>query len=99
MVAQLGKQRAQVLVAHEAPSCHPFGWSAIDELAKRMGISYVFHGHHHETKIHPYCGFQAVSVGFRSIVEIDGEGVISVICQEDFKNTGGLNEPGEDDYE
>lgn len=99
VVAQLGKQRAQILVTHEAPSCHPFGWPDIDELAKRMGVSYVFHGHHHETKIYPYCGFQAVSVGFRSIVEIDGDGVISVICQEDFKNAGGLNEPGEDDYE
>lgn len=99
VVAQLGKQRAQILVTHEAPSCHPFGWSVIDELAKRMGVSYVFHGHHHETKIYPYCGFQAVSVGFRSIVEIDGEGVISVICQEDFKTAGGLNEPGENDYE
>ena len=98
-VDYLGKQRAQVLVTHEAPSSHPFGWAAIDELAKKMGVSYVFHGHHHETKIYPYCGFQAVSVGFRSIVEIDGEGLISVICQEDFRNAGGLNEPGENDYE
>lgn len=97
-VAQLEKQHAQILVTHEAPSCHPFGWSAIDELAKQLGVSYVFHGHHHETKIYPYCGFQVIGVGFRSIVEIDGEGVISVICQES-RNAGGLNEPGEDDYE
>lgn len=99
-VQQLGKQRAQVLVTHEAPgSCHEFGWSAIDQLARQMRVAYLFHGHLHETKIYPYCGFQAVSVGFRSIVEIDGEGVISVVRPGDYDNEGGLRERGEDEYE
>ena len=98
-VQRLGKQRAQILVTHEAPSCHPFGWSAIDGLAKRMGVSYVFHGHHHETKIYPYCDFQAVGVGYKAILELDGDGVISVIRPGDYDLEGGLGEQGEDDYE
>lgn len=98
-VQQLGKQRAQVLVAHEAPSCHEFGWPIIDDLAKRMGVSYVFHGHHHETKIYPYCGFQAIAVGYKAIVELDGNGVITVVRPGDYDNEGGLNERGEDEDE
>ena len=39
--------RADVLVTHEAPSSHPQGVAAIDEIARRMGARLVIHGHHH----------------------------------------------------
>lgn len=38
---------ADVLVTHEAPSAHPHGWQAIDELAEALGVHLVVHGHHH----------------------------------------------------
>ena len=38
---------ADILVAHEAPSAHPHGWKAIDELAVKLGVQLVVHGHHH----------------------------------------------------
>lgn len=43
----LGKQ-ADILVTHEAPSCHPHGFQAIDDLARQLGVQAVFHGHHHK---------------------------------------------------
>jgi predicted phosphodiesterase len=40
--------KADVLVCHEAPNSHRFGFSAIGELAAAMEVKYVFHGHLHE---------------------------------------------------
>jgi predicted phosphodiesterase len=38
---------ADILVCHEAPSCHRHGFTAIDELAAALGVRLVVHGHHH----------------------------------------------------
>ncbi|WP_435494083.1 metallophosphoesterase [Variovorax sp. RB3P1] len=40
---------ADILVTHEAPSAHPHGWQAIDELAIKLSVQLVIHGHHHQT--------------------------------------------------
>ena len=45
---QLLQQKADVLVTHEAPSCHPYGFQVIDNLAASLGVGLAFHGHHHE---------------------------------------------------
>jgi predicted phosphodiesterase len=42
-------QRADLLFTHEAPSCHRYGFAALDELAEAMGVKLLVHGHHHET--------------------------------------------------
>lgn len=44
---RLCNERADVLVCHEAPSCHPRGFEAIDELAQHLGARLIVHGHHH----------------------------------------------------
>lgn len=48
---QLGGMRADVLICHEGPSsvCRDQGWSAIDDLAKRMGARLIVYGHHHHS--------------------------------------------------
>ena len=46
-VETLARQKADVLVTHEAPSSHPSGSAVIDELARRMGVRTIVHGHHH----------------------------------------------------
>jgi hypothetical protein len=46
-VDALASQKADVLVTHEAPSSHPAGSAAIDELARTMGARMIVHGHHH----------------------------------------------------
>lgn len=41
--------RFDVLVTHEAPSSHRFGFPVIDELAQACGARLIVHGHHHES--------------------------------------------------
>ncbi len=37
-VKRLSKNWADILVTHEAPSCHPLGFAALDELARSMRV-------------------------------------------------------------
>lgn len=45
----LGQHRFDVLVSHEAPSCHRHGFAVIDDLAEAAGARLIVHGHHHES--------------------------------------------------
>ena len=77
---RLSKQRADILVSHEAPSCHPYGFGAIDELARAMSVCRTFHGHQHDDRSAEYqkvrnnLGFDAMAVGLRAIK--DGLGTV-----------------------
>lgn len=68
---ELYGQAADILVTHEAPSCHPHGFAVIDELARSMRVKASFHGHHHDRINYQACwpslGFQAHGVGFCGI--------------------------------
>lgn len=78
-VAVLSKQRADILVTHEAPSCHPYGFEAIDGLACSMRVVRSFHGHQHDDRSDEYAlvrdklGFDARAVGFCGIKNGLGE--------------------------
>jgi hypothetical protein len=78
-VAVLAEMRADILVTHEAPSCHPFGWDALDQLARDMGVVRSFHGHTHDDLSEEYgllreqLGFDALAVNFRCIKNGLGE--------------------------
>lgn len=45
----LRQSEADILITHEAPSTHPFGFEAIDNLAKDLGAKLIVHGHHHQS--------------------------------------------------
>jgi len=47
--ARLAQQRFDVLVCHEAPSCHRHGFAVIDRLAEVAAARLIVHGHHHES--------------------------------------------------
>ena len=72
-VKHLESLRADILVTHEAPSCHPYGFSALDELARSMQVVRSFHGHQHDDRTAEYAlqrdslGFDALAVGYCSI--------------------------------
>lgn len=72
-------QRADILVTHEAPSCHPYGFKAIDVLAKSMRVESTFHGHMHDSidyrDHHEQLGFKAHGVGFCGVSSQHGETV------------------------
>jgi predicted phosphodiesterase len=48
-VSALRGLRVDVLVTHEAPSNHPYGFIGIDEAARACQAKLVVHGHHHQT--------------------------------------------------
>lgn len=51
----LQHKKADILVTHEAPSCHRYGFKALDELAQALGVKTMFHGHHHEQYSNTIC--------------------------------------------
>jgi predicted phosphodiesterase len=48
-VETLSMLRSDILVTHEAPSCHPRGFQVLDNLALSLGVELVVHGHHHQS--------------------------------------------------
>ena len=76
---RLLKQRADVLVTHEAPSLWPgtYGKAAIDTLAQGMRVARSFHGHLHADRDHgPSLGFSAYGVGLCGIMDLNGEIIV-----------------------
>ena len=73
---RLEEEKADVLLTHEAPSAHPYGVAALDQLARRMGVRQSFHGHHHDALDYrprwASLGFELYGVGFQGITAIDG---------------------------
>lgn len=100
-VTGLTKKRAKILVTHEAPSCNRYGWRAIDDLARALGVTHLFHGHLHESPDYSSefarLGFQVHGVGFRGISAIDTSGNVSLIRRGDYDVAGGLKEEANDD--
>lgn len=78
---RLARQRADVLVTHEAPSVHPLGFTAIEELASAMGCRALFHGHQHDAldyrAVFDKYGFAVYGVGLRGISSLDGSQVLA----------------------
>ena len=78
-MATLSKLRADILVTHEAPSCHPHGFAALDELVRSMRVVRSFHGHHHDDRSAQYMlgreqrGFDARAVDYCGIKNGLGE--------------------------
>ena len=78
-VAALARLRADILVTHEAPSCHKYGWEALDQLARDMRVVRTFHGHTHDDLSESYAlqreqlGFDARAVNFCCIKNGLGE--------------------------
>lgn len=73
-------QKADILVTHEAPSCHPHGFREIDALAQSMKVRFVFHGHHHDCldyrAFDTTLGFRTHGVGFRGVTDMFGSTVL-----------------------
>lgn len=80
-------EKADVLVAHIAPSCHPYGFTVIDELAQSMGVNRVFHGDHHDNIDYSAdterMGFYAHGVGLCGVTSIHGDVLIKGLLDDD----------------
>jgi predicted phosphodiesterase len=84
---RLKRQRADLLVTHEASGYHPYGYPVLDDLARAMGVQILAHGHLHDahwrfedqTQAWRSQGFKSVGVGLRGITAINDAGELEVI--------------------
>ena len=78
---RLADLKADILVLHEAPSCHRYGFPTLDVLAQNMGVTTVFHGHHHDSPDYSAwektMGFRTYGVGFREVTDMHGRTLVS----------------------
>jgi len=78
---RLFMERADVLVTHEAPGCHPHGYAALTELAQALGVRASFHGHQHDNLDYSAhqarLGFEAHGVGLRGISDLSGKVIVA----------------------
>ena len=58
-ILSLQGRKADILVTHEAPGDHPYGFSILDSLAMQMGVRMVVHGHHHQDLNYEQAGLMA----------------------------------------
>lgn len=83
VVDHLANQRADILVTHEAPGYHPYGFEILDTLAQSMGVKVVIHGHQHDcldsSARWSQQGFASHGVGLRGITAVDATGVARVL--------------------
>jgi len=76
-VEKLKELKADILVTHEAPSCHRHGFKLLDELAEKMGVKKVIHGHHHQhykSKINDE--IEVFGVDEAGIIDLNGDVLI-----------------------
>jgi predicted phosphodiesterase len=64
-VDALSMLRSDILVTHEAPTCHSRGFQVLDDLALSLGAELVVHGHHHESIDYSCGGAIKLSSPFR----------------------------------
>lgn len=68
-IQALQELKADILVTHEAPGEHPYGFQTIDELAQSLEATTIIHGHHHDP--FSYGSPNRINVGLREIIEIE----------------------------
>lgn len=82
-LGSLARKPADILVTHEAPSCHPRGFEVLDSLARDLHVARSFHGHHHDDLTAQYAtqreklGFDAVGLRYCQIKNGLGEDIFN----------------------
>jgi len=69
--------KADILVTHEAPSCHRYGFMVLDELAEAIGAKHIFHGHHHTYYHEQLSSINVTGAAIGGIVNLEGEELIT----------------------
>lgn len=79
-IEKLESQKADILISHEAPRPHPQGFARLNQLARKMGVKKIFHGHHHDNfdyrPINRNKYYEIFNIGFRSLADINGNYLI-----------------------
>jgi len=73
-IEKLKGLNADILVTHEAPSSHKYGFKVLDELAKKMGVKKIIHGHHHQHYKSKIKGeIEVFGVNKAQIIDLNGD--------------------------
>jgi predicted phosphodiesterase len=73
-VRQFEGQRADILVCHEAPTPHRYGFAAIAKLAAELRGRLVVHGHHHRSEEYrTEAGIRVHSLGLAEVWAMPGD--------------------------
>lgn len=86
----LWEQQADILVTHEAPSCHRYGFKVLDELAQALGVSTAFHGHHHEQYSKRICSDRITVHGVGKAGVSDEYGNVLIVGKPDRQSRKNL---------
>ena len=83
---QLSALQADILIAHEAPGYHAYGFEVLDTLARRMGVHTTVHGHQHDnidSSAHWEAqGFKSFGVGLRGVMALDAQAQVRTVVAE-----------------
>ena len=73
----LAQLKADILVTHEAPGSHKHGFAILGDLASKMGVKHVFHGHLHENyaKVIKH-NIQVFGVANSSVADLNGNTLV-----------------------
>jgi|LNAP01.1.fsa_nt_gb predicted phosphodiesterase len=73
--ASMAAKRADILVTHEAPTPHAYGFEVLEKLATSMGARWSFHGHQHCSVAYPVQpgAVRQFGVGERAIMTLSGQ--------------------------
>lgn len=75
----LAQLKADILVTHEAPGSHRYGFSVINDLACSMGVKHIFHGHLHENYVkHIKNNIKVTGVANSAVADLSG----NTLCVE-----------------
>jgi len=70
----LAMLHADVLVLHEAPTSDRYGHQALDDLAARLGVRLIVHGHHHRCYTNTLTnGIAVVGLGLAQLATLNVE--------------------------
>ena len=79
-IEAIENEQADILICHEAPKPHPMGFRVINQLAEKLGVRHVFHGHHHDNvEYKTNFPYKITNVGFRSVTDIQGNYLLKTI--------------------
>ncbi len=79
----LWNKQADILVTHEAPSCHRYGFRELDDLAQALSVSTVVHGHHHEQYSRTICGNKITVHGVSKAGVCDEQGNVLIVGKQE----------------
>jgi predicted phosphodiesterase len=88
---RLWDERADVLVTHEAPSAHEYGFQVFDDLAAAMKVRTIVHGHQHiDYSAELPAGVRVIGVGLAAVASLNGEVVLASLVNRGRHAAAGL---------